>query len=114
MIDEILRPPSLVGNRRVPDVDPQPVVERGDDFLIMAWAMVRHCLRRFFEPMTYPIHIPPLASQPHDTCGQWSRPPPKPVPTSERQRHAACSRFDRSPRHESRIHPVRAGVFTER
>ena len=36
-----------------------------------------------------------------------------PVPTAERQRHAAGTRFDQPPGQEELVHPVRAGVFAK-
>ena len=63
MIDQLLRPTRLVGNRRVPEVEPQPVVERGEDFLIMAWAIVRHCAPSIFR--THDLHhLHPSSRQP--------------------------------------------------
>src|SRR5579862_5186414 len=37
-----------------------------------------------------------------------------PVPASEREGYATHAGFDQPPRHQELVHPVRAGIFTER
>lgn len=41
MIDEVLWSSSLIGDRGVSDINPETVVERGEDFLIVDRAILR-------------------------------------------------------------------------